>query len=464
MATGAPIVAFNLTPAPIPAASDVLAEYRAITGGAADTYLAPRVAMAIEDALSHARWPVGRVCGPEVVLADNFNVSVRVLRQAFRILEARGACRPRRGPSGGLIILSPDRQVIGAAMANHLRWTGVDDDEVWVARDLIEPLAAASAARGGGRERGEGGPSLSSIAALAPPFLGLSLTCLEQFGGGLSDSPPGLARALSAAIASGSAQRAFDLAREGVKMRRAVNRTVVTAHAPAALGSGVGFNLAAGVAAKISAEIHPEACRNGDRLGTVTSLAERHCVSPGVMIEAVRLLEDAGVARSANGRGGGVRLRQPDPAAIITSVHGYLAAHDAGAEADLNFHLNAWASGQAAQVRSIGDSQELLQLWKLIEAAPESVMKRAWYGVQRRLYEIAGNRPLHLLGACFAGFTVRSLAPVQQPWSTSLVDAIQEVGRTIVRGVVERDGKLADQGHDYARSLFMPGPRSLLRA
>ncbi len=464
MASGAPTVAFNLAPAPIAAASDILAEYQAITGAPADAYLAPRVAMAIEDALGFANWPVGRVCGPEAALADNFGVSVRVLRQAFRILEARGVCRPRRGPSGGLIILAPDRDAMGATMANHLRWAGVDDDEIWVARELIEPLAAASAAQAGGGATGKGDPPLSAIASLASPFLGLSLTCLEQFGGGLSESPAALAEALSAAIASGSAARAFDLAREGVKLRRGVSEASVAAYTATAPNPGVGFNLAAGVAARISAEIHPEACRNGDRLGTVASLSDRYGVSAGVVIEAVRLLEDAGVAQSLNGRGGGVRLRQPDPASFITSVHGYLAAHTRAPEADFSFRLNAWASERAADVRSIGDTRELLQMWKVIEGAPEPMMKRAWYGMQRRLYDIAGNRPLHLLAACFAGFAVRAQAPTRQPWSASLVGAIQGVGQTIVRGVVEKDAALANQGHDRARSIFMPDRPGLLRA
>ena len=182
------------------------------------------------------------------------------------------------------------------------------------------------------------------------------------------------------------------------------------------------------------------------------------------MIEAVRLLEDAGVAQSVKGRGGGVRLRMPNSAAIITTVHGYLAARAAAPEAELSFRLNAWASERAADTRSIADTVELDQLWRLIEAAPEPVMMRAWYAMQRRLYDIADNRPLHLLAVCFAGFTVRSQAPARPRPSSFFTDGIREAGQTIVRGVVERDARLASQGHDRARAMLVPGPPRLLRA
>ncbi|MBI1686758.1 GntR family transcriptional regulator [Caulobacter hibisci] len=452
MATGVPILAFDLAPASFRATPEILAQYGALTG-AEDARLAPRVAMAIEDALDRAGWPVGRVCGPETALADNFDVSVRVLRQALRILEARGACRLRRGPSGGLIVLAPDQAAIAAAMANHLLWTGVRDAEVWEARALIEPLALAAAAQAS--DRGQ--------AAAAPPFLGLALACLERFGGGLSSAPKDLSRALDAAMRAGDADRAFDLARESVRIRRGSGLAVVSESAPSFPGATVGQNLAARVAARIGAEIRPDACRDGEPLGTVWTLSERYGVSPGVMVEAVRLLEDAGVAKSVKGRGGGVRLRQPDPASIITTVHGYLAAHAAMPEAEVCFHLNAWATEQAARTRSNAQMDDLGRLWGLVEAAPEPVRAQAWFALQRRLYEIADNGPLHLLAVCFAGFTVRAQAsaPASDP---ALAGKIREAGWAIVRGVAERDAVLASAGHERARAIFIPGPRRLMRA
>ncbi|GEM_PF-2254525 len=452
MATGVPTLAFELAPAPFRATPEILARYGALTG-AEDARLAPRVAMAIEDALDRAGWPVGRVCGPETALADNFDVSVRVLRQALRILEARGSCRPRRGPSGGLIVLAPDQGAIAAAMANHLLWTGVRDDEVWEARTLIEPLALATAAQAS--DQGE---------AAAPPFLGLALACLERFGGGMFGAPKELSRALNAAMRAGDADHAFDLARESVRIRRGLGLAVVAGSTPSFPGATVGQNLAARVAARIGAEIRPEACRAGEPLGTVWALSERYGVSPGVMIEAVRLLEDAGVAKSVKGRGGGVRLRQPDPASIITTVHGYLAAHAAMPEAEVCFQLNAWATEQAARTRSNAQMDDLGRLWGLVEAAPEPVRAQAWFALQRRLYEIAGNGPLHLLAVCFAGFTVRAQAAAPPASDPALTGGIREAGWSIVRGVAERDAMLASAGHERARAIFIPGPRRLMRA
>jgi DNA-binding FadR family transcriptional regulator len=464
MVLSSPGLPLHLIPSSLRGAPGLLAEYEAITGAGEEGRLAPRVAMAIEDALGQAGWPVGRVYGPEAALADSFDVSTRVLRQAFRILEARGACRPRRGPSGGLLILAPQQGATAAAMANHLRWTGVEDEEIWAARDFIEPLAAASAAQAYSQGKMMARVSCSSILALAPSFLGLSLACLEQFAEGMSSAPTPLVQALCAAIAQGAAERAFDLAQEGLKIRRGSGLRVVSMSAPSVPSASLGSNLAAGVAARIGADIDPDACRNGDLLGTIWSLSERYAVSPGVMTEAVRLLEDAGVAQSIKGRGGGVRLRMPDRAAIITTVHGYLTAHAVAPEAELFFRLNTWASERAAHRRSVADTIQLGQLWKLVEAAPEPVMMRTWVAMQRRLYEIADNRPLHLLAVCFAGFTVRNQAPERQRPDPLFGDGIREAGQTIVRGVVERNARLTRQGHDRARAILIPEPPRLLRA
>jgi hypothetical protein len=115
-------------------------------------------------------------------------------------------------------------------------------------------------------------------------------------------------------------------------------------------------------------------------------------------------------------------------------------------------------------MRSNADVAAFDQLWRLIEAAPEPVVMRAWYAMQRRMYEIADNRPLHLLAVCFAGFTVRNRAPMRRPPDPGFIGGIREAGRTIVRGVVERDGRVARQGHDRARAILVRGPARLLRA
>jgi hypothetical protein len=108
--------------------------------------------------------------------------------------------------------------------------------------------------------------------------------------------------------------------------------------------------------------------------------------------------------------------------------------------------------------------RDLDQIGRLIEAAPEPVMMKAWYALQRRLYGIADNRPLHLLAVSFAGFTVRRFAPARRPTDPAFIGGIREAGRTIVRGIDQRDGSLAWQGLDRARTLLIPGRRQLLPA
>ena len=83
----------------------------------------------------------------EAVLLEQFPVSRPSLREAFRVLEAEGLLRVRRGKRGGTVIThpTPDSAAYHVGLLLHARGTTLQD--LAAARDLLEPLCAEQAAR-----------------------------------------------------------------------------------------------------------------------------------------------------------------------------------------------------------------------------------------------------------------------------------------------------------------------------
>lgn len=69
-------------------------------------------------------WPAGARLGSEPELMERYGVTRAILRQAVRLLELRSAARMQRGPNGGLIVTSPDRQRVVDQVLAHLRESG----------------------------------------------------------------------------------------------------------------------------------------------------------------------------------------------------------------------------------------------------------------------------------------------------------------------------------------------------
>ena len=82
------------------------------------------IAWSLENAALRDGWPVGASLGSETALIAGFGVSRERLREAIRIVEARGAMRMERGRRGGLRLLDPDVDRAADALASYLRITG----------------------------------------------------------------------------------------------------------------------------------------------------------------------------------------------------------------------------------------------------------------------------------------------------------------------------------------------------
>lgn len=79
----------------------------------------------------------------EAELMERFGVSRPTLREAFRILESEALITIRRGSRGGAQVLSPQAEVVARLAGSVLQFRRTTVGDVYAARLLIEPPAAA---------------------------------------------------------------------------------------------------------------------------------------------------------------------------------------------------------------------------------------------------------------------------------------------------------------------------------
>lgn len=89
---------------------------------------------------------------PERLLCEQFEVSRPTLREALRLLEAESLIRISRGQYGGAEVTSLDIGVAAKQVGLSLQMEGATLEDVWRARAVIEPAAAAEVARSGNRQ------------------------------------------------------------------------------------------------------------------------------------------------------------------------------------------------------------------------------------------------------------------------------------------------------------------------
>jgi DNA-binding FadR family transcriptional regulator len=125
-------------------AADDRAAVRRSHGGTLGSVLARE----IEQRIRAEGWQPGRLIGSESDLCANFGVGTAAVREATRILEARGVAKARRGPGGGLFVTEPERSLVTDAARRYLSHVGVDREElfeVWMALEQLAITKLASA-------------------------------------------------------------------------------------------------------------------------------------------------------------------------------------------------------------------------------------------------------------------------------------------------------------------------------
>jgi DNA-binding FadR family transcriptional regulator len=86
---------------------------------------------------------------PERALCAQFGVSKPTLREAIRMLEAQSLIKTMRGHQGGPMVTPLDHGVAARQVGLSLQMDGATLEDVWRARSVLEPAAAAETARAG---------------------------------------------------------------------------------------------------------------------------------------------------------------------------------------------------------------------------------------------------------------------------------------------------------------------------
>jgi DNA-binding FadR family transcriptional regulator len=314
-----------------------------------------------------AGWPVGAVLGSESELLERYGVSRPTLREAIRLLEHRQIAVMRRGPGGGLSVTAPDSSAVAGAATAYLEYSHVTVRDVVEGLTVLQPMAAALAARridedgivrlrrlvssepaGGQWDRhhrfhGElavisGDPALELFidvsAQLLDRYAARTLATRPIWAAEMARTEGDVARAqarLAEAVIQGNAQLAEHIAaRHLAAMLSWVEETGARLTGVAGEAGSDGSpaipaaRLATAVAERIRQDIRRSGWTVGANLGAEPLLQHRYQVSRTVLREAVRLLEYQGVASMRTGRSGGLLVAEPDADAVAAAVSLYL--------------------------------------------------------------------------------------------------------------------------------------------
>lgn len=382
----------------------------------------------------------GALVASEQDLRVQHDVGRSVLRQAARILEARGVAFMKRGAGGGLIVSPADPEAAGRALAILLesrmqgphatdRLLKATDTHVFLTAtprlDLVECEHVRQLALKLRRQAEAGLPRLGEIRQLLvairrlvkDPLAGLAYQATAEYGqdmvpysvvrggqdfqGAWWDS---LLDMIEAQMAGDVAalfdlrERQLALVRDSQAAWSAIDRDSrqvpeIEVEAPAG-----GGNPADRLARELLRDVRLLEWAPGARIGGAGDLLAKYGVTVSTLRQAVRMLEQHSVVRMERGRAGGLVVAVPDPAQALGRALDYLRQTEIQPD-DL-----------ASFTRQIG-----LKSLSAIVALPVNVRLRALRGVDH-------NKPLENLGALSGdgaleifSSIVSALAPAREP-------------------------------------------------
>lgn len=338
---------------------------RAESGVPGRDKLAARIARAIEDDVIAGGWSVGALLGSENDLIEQYGVSRAVFREAIRLVEHHQVAVMRRGREGGLRVIAPSAEAAVGAAVVYLEYTRTTVDDLMRVRSLLEPQAAAQAARhlaeadiGLLRTAAEEQTTELAEGQVHAAYADLHVTLAELTGNPalqlfievltqLTDRYAKIRRstkadrestvrevnrahrALADAIVAGdaaTAQRYMSVHLDALgRWFTDSNRRIVTRRPlSAAERNAQGRKLAEVIAEDIRADIVRGRWEVGEVVDSENGLLDRYGVSRAAIREAVRLLEHHSIARMRRGPGGGLVVAKPDLDASVEAMALYL--------------------------------------------------------------------------------------------------------------------------------------------
>lgn len=290
--------------------------------------------------------------GSELELRQRFNIGRGVIREAVRVLEVRGSARMRRGPNGGLQVLRPEKVHSVQMAADYILLLGVQQSQIEAAETLVHQLKAHVERRI--KLNGRSVEELMESKTVAIAFFEDLIDAtkrLRQCSGGSAPAGSRITRPL------------FHQSRAGQIARR------------------------------LMTECTPQQWIQGIRLGSVFELCERYRIDRGVLRQAIRILESAGMAVSLCGRGHGLITQAPRAASMCRLVSCHFAAQglSTGAAMELFHFISVGAAASIAQRATPTQIARIDKALDALENATEAQTPAATFELEESQWSVIDN-------------------------------------------------------------------------
>lgn len=460
--------------------------------------LAQQLAERISRDILASDQPIGAVFGSETDLRERYKASRASLREAIRILEREGLAQMRRGPRGGLTVVSEADRVVAQTLANFLSFTDISFSEILEARAVLERLAVRLAMDRVSHEQLEAlRQSITKIEradrtdvsehmrirhiiaeATQNPALALFLDTLSElttdilyFRGDASESlrkspiskgefrllEVDNKRALVDAIGRGDVdagerqvQRDLELHLKLVdevnerndrsRQRRSKLSKKQRLQRRIHNATDAGVKLPEMLARTILAEIRDAGWPIGERLGSEPQLIESYNVSRAALREAIRLLERDSVVEMRRGSGGGLFVTSPAPDHAVNSAVRYLAHMKLSPThyVEVRSALETRAAQLAAERITDDQATRLAAANERLLAAP--VSRFADYASETHILigRFSGNRAIALLNEILVTMTTRSMIGRGRSPQAAF-EVVKRTHPRLVKAIISRD-------------------------
>lgn len=212
------------------------------------------------------------------------------------------------------------------------------------------------------------------------------------------------------------------------------------------------------IAAHIESELSFWMAQRPDgRTGVLDAMCEHYGVSLQIVVQAIRLLEDAGMAKLQKGRTGGLALQCDHSLRAVRTAHLHFASHQVPIDQcdhmvrTINIALITLASREDR-----GPTEPLQEALAQMRACDRpTAVGMQWYLLQRAISDCAANDPLHLLAKAFAANIVRT-RPTRPELQDDQARALIAASHTIVDNILSHRIGDSAQAHLRCQEALRP--------